>query len=84
MQEKLRTYEDIYKRIGVNLQYLRLKKGWTQSELAKECGTSQVNISYAESAVRKPSQKIIDRLCEIFDVTLEDLVVNVYQEEDNE
>lgn len=79
--EKLKSYDAIYKRMGENIQYLREKRDLTQKALAHMCGTSQSIISYAESGTRRASQETINKLCSIFDVTLEDLIIQDYQKE---
>lgn len=76
---KIRTYDALFKRIGDNLQYLRVCKGFTQRELAAMCGTSQVSISHVENAERRPKQELLDKLCLIFNTTLEELILNDYK-----
>jgi transcriptional regulator with XRE-family HTH domain len=46
----------------------RLGKGWTQSELAREVGTKQANISRIESGIANPTTQIINRLIKVLNI----------------
>ena len=52
--------------LGRQILELRLKRGWTQKELAKRAHTKQANISRLENALLNPSldmlQKVADAL----------------------
>ena len=56
------------------LRELRLEKGLTQKELAKELDMTQVTISYWESGEREPSINYIRALADYFDVTTDYLL----------
>ena len=56
-----------------NLRVLRLKKGFTQTELAKLVGVAQPNIAYYESGKCKPKIDVATKLAKIFDMTVESL-----------
>jgi HTH-type transcriptional regulator / antitoxin HipB len=48
----------------------RLRKGWTQSELAKLIGTKQANISRIEAGLSNPTLSLVNRLCTVLDLDL--------------
>jgi len=41
----------------------RLKKDWTQTELARRVGTKQANISRIEAGLANPTLELIQKLC---------------------
>jgi len=45
----------------------RIKKGWSQAELAEKVGTKQANISRIESAMANPTLNLIQKLCQALD-----------------
>jgi len=49
---------------------LRLKRGWTQQELAERAGTKQANISRLENARLNPSVDMLQRVANAFGVEL--------------
>lgn len=49
----------------------RIKKGWSQAELAEAVGTKQANISRIEAGLANPTLDLIQRLCETLDLELE-------------
>ncbi len=56
-----------------NLRVLRLKKQFTQKELAELVGVAQPAIADYESGKYKPKFDVATRLAKIFDVTVETL-----------
>lgn len=50
---------------------LRKRKGLTQQELAQEIGVSRKSIQYYEEGDRLPRRKVINRMCEVFNVSPE-------------
>lgn len=52
----------------LKLKELRNEKGYTQEELATECGVLRTTISMIECGVNKPSVELAKRLGEVFDV----------------
>jgi transcriptional regulator with XRE-family HTH domain len=48
----------------------RIKRGWSQSDLAEEVGTKQANISRIEAGLANPTLDLIQRLCEVLDLEL--------------
>jgi len=41
----------------------RLRKGWSQAELARKAGTKQANISRIEAGLANPTLHLIQKLC---------------------
>lgn len=60
---------DIRRRVGLNLKRLRLAKGWSQEELAFECGLHRTYISGIERGVRNPTIVIISKLADTLGVS---------------
>ena len=50
--------------------HLRLKRGWTQQELADRVGTKQANISRLENAKLNPSVEMLQKIADAFEVEL--------------
>ena len=50
------------------LKCLRIKKGWTQQELADRLGCSKGLVSFYENAKREAGFTVIGELADIFDV----------------
>ena len=62
--------------IGVYIEALRLKKGMSQRELAKESGVSHTEINRIEGGEReKPSAKTLAKLSGILNVSNEKLLI---------
>ena len=58
-----------------NLRQLRTEKGITQTQLAKILGVDQRTISAWEKGVCEPSLSIIISLCDFFDETVDELLM---------
>ena len=52
---------------------VRKAKGYSQSEFAEKLGVSQATVSQIESYRRKPSVKILKRITEIWDLSMDQL-----------
>ena len=48
----------------------RIKKSWTQDQLAKAIGTKQANISRIESGLGNPTLEFINRLTSVLEIKL--------------
>ena len=57
-----------------NLKTLRLNKKLSQTELANLLGVDQRTISVWERGICEPSFEMLQKLCEVFDETLENLL----------
>ncbi len=60
-------------------KYFRHKKKLSQIEFAKYLGVSQTVISFVESGVRPASGKLIKKLAEKENLTVKELVKEMYQ-----
>lgn len=56
------------------LKQLRMEKGKTQKEMAKELGTTDVSIGRYELGTREPKTDILNALADYFDVTTDYLL----------
>lgn len=66
LDEAFRELNYKYSKQGNVLCGLRLKKGWTQAELAKKIGTSQANVAAIENGNRKIGKNLAQKLAEVF------------------
>lgn len=66
---------------GLAIKQYRIKKKWSQSELAKFSQLSQVSISKIESGKVIPSGKTIFKLCKALGITESELLSNSFQSE---
>ncbi|MEQ8441227.1 MAG: helix-turn-helix transcriptional regulator [Alphaproteobacteria bacterium] len=53
---------DIRMRVGKNVQRLRKAKGWSQEELAFECGLHRTYISGVERGIRNPTVTVLEKI----------------------
>ena len=65
-----------YLTLADNVLRFRIKKGWTQSELARRANTKQANISRLESGLSNPTLKFIIKLSNALEIDLYELMVN--------
>mgnify|MGYP000173811041 CR=1 FL=1 len=65
---------DIRKEVGRNLRRLRLECGLSQEALAFEARIARNYMSGLERGVRNPTVLILDRLAQVLNVSVSDLV----------
>jgi ribosome-binding protein aMBF1 (putative translation factor) len=59
---------DLAYAFGDAVLHARLKKGWTQTGLARRVGTRQANISRIEAGLANPTLELIQRVCKPLDL----------------
>lgn len=59
----------------------RISRGWTQSQLAAEVGTRQANISRIESGIGNPTIKLLQKIFNTMDLSIEALTFKIGQED---
>lgn len=57
----------------INLKAIRIKKGFTQQEVAQAIGTSEAHYNKIERGVHVPKFKFAHRLATLFKITLDQL-----------
>ena len=62
---------------GQRLAKFRKARGWTQSELAERLDTTVKTVTYYEREATNPTQKTLEKLGEILDVTPSELMGEV-------
>ena len=50
---------DIRRQVGLNVRQLRQERGWSQEELAFECGLHRTYISGVERGIRNPTVVVL-------------------------
>lgn len=69
-------YQEVLKELEVNFSlanvilHTRLKKGLSQSELARKVGTRQANISRIEAGLGNPTLKVIKKVLQVLDISV--------------
>ena len=63
--------------VGERIKELRIEKGLSQSELAKNIGVSQKAIDYWERNVNEPKSSYVISLVRFFDITYNDFFDDV-------
>jgi len=53
---------DIRRRVGLNVRRFRTERGWSQEELAFECGLHRTYISGVERGIRTPTVLVLDEI----------------------
>ena len=66
--------------IGRRVRNQRLKRGWTDEELGKKIGLSGSSLNNKERGVRDFTWNEIIRLCDVFKITMDELVRGVKPE----
>ena len=59
---------DIRRRVGVNMKKHREDRGWSQEELAFECGLHRTYISGVERGVRNPTVMVLQKIAKALKV----------------
>ena len=68
------TTKPIYKQIGAAIRNHRKQQGLTVEELSTHLKLSASYIGLLERGDRCPSLKVVYQLCELFDITPNDLI----------
>ena len=76
MQEE-NFYNDNMLSLGEKIKELRLEKGLTQMQLAKEIGVSQKAIDYWERDVNEPKASYIIALVKFFEITYDEFFADI-------
>lgn len=59
---------DIRRRVGINMKKHREDRGWSQEELAFECGLHRTYISGVERGVRNPTVMVLQKIAKALKV----------------
>jgi transcriptional regulator with XRE-family HTH domain len=59
---------DIRRRVGINMKKHRDDRGWSQEELAFECGLHRTYISGVERGVRNPTVVVLQKIAKALKV----------------
>jgi transcriptional regulator with XRE-family HTH domain len=59
---------DIRRQVGANVRRLREQRGWSQEQLAFECGLHRTYVSGVERGVRNPTVLVLQDLATALDV----------------
>ncbi|ULH27703.1 helix-turn-helix domain-containing protein [Leptospira weilii] len=60
--------------LAKNLKLYRKKKNWSQTELAKNAGTTLTHINRLETGKSNPSIEIVQKIAAALEVSIDDLV----------
>ena len=69
-----------YQLLGKRVLQLRKEKGWSQERLAEKSGISNNCVSNIENCYSIPSLETLMKLCDAFQITPNDLLLGVSQE----
>jgi len=72
---------DIATAFGIALRRLRLGKGLTQEQLGFEAGLRRTFISSLELGQKQPSLSTIEKLSDVFDISMAKLIQKVEEEQ---
>ena len=70
--------DQVVKRFGENVRAARLRRGWTQEDLAHEAGLSVVQVSRVERGVREVRLTTLTRLVGALKVPPSELLDGLY------
>ncbi len=68
--------------IGLAIKSIRKKLSITQYELAEKCEISQTSLSQIETGVKRPSQRTINKVCQVLDIPESIIYIVAMQEAD--
>ena len=60
--------------LGKQIKMLRTIRGWTQEEFGKRLGVSKVTVSSYEHGLRVPNVEMLNKLADLFEVTVDYLL----------
>ncbi len=63
--------------LGKQIKEMRLEKGLSQAQLAKEIGVSQKAIDYWERNVNEPKASYIVALVKLFEITYDEFFTDI-------
>lgn len=63
----------IEKQLGMRIRYLRLKKHWSQEDLALEAEVNKNYLSDLERGTRNPTIKVLEKIAIALEISLEEL-----------
>lgn len=66
--------------IGENIRLLRVKKGFSQEQLALNAGINTSYVGQIERGEKNPTIKILERISSALGITLLDLLTNAYSQ----
>lgn len=66
--------EELLKKLGKNIIKIRTKKGWSQSELAWNCGKDRQSIERLENGKINPSIFYLKQIAEGLGITLKEML----------
>ena len=78
--KKRNCTELLYIRVGKNIAFLRKQCGLKQEALGSEMNISQTLISQYETAKKRPSIETIEKFCDYFNVTLQEILFSDFQQ----
>ena len=59
---------DIRRRVGLNLKHFRKERGWSQEQLAFECGLHRTYVSGVERGIRNPTVLILEAIAKALEI----------------
>ena len=68
-----RDFREDYRKLGLNIAFYRKERGFTQLELAEKVDIDRSHISAIELATTGASLDVIFKLCQVLNVTPEEL-----------
>jgi transcriptional regulator with XRE-family HTH domain len=60
--------------LGEKIATLRKQKGWTQDQFAEKVGVHGRHVSRWETDKMKPSVKVLKKIAEVFEISVEELI----------
>lgn len=81
-KENHQVLKTIKMNIGSAIKSIRRKLSITQYELAEKCELSQTSLSQIETGVKRPSQRTINKVCNVLDIPESILYIVAMQEAD--
>ena len=73
-----------YKILGKRIRHYRKRRGYTQEQLGLNINTSGAYISNIERGIKKPSLDNLVSIAETLDITVNDMIMPMYDELDQE
>ena len=64
---------DIRRRVGLNMQRMRVANGWSQEELAERSGLHRTYVSGVERGIRNPTVTVLEKLAMALGASIGDL-----------
>ena len=71
---KNKKYNGMTQILGLRIKFERIKRNWSQEELAERADINKSTIGFIERAINSPSIETVEKIAKAYDLTFVQLV----------